>query len=265
MKILKIWWHVSVQRNHHQAKYENTVLVHSAVHSLNVPGLCFHIWPDDGSLELNHVADILILITIYIVVIFTGINYHIIAIHNGMDPFKINVPCLTKTYMSLVVQRHLKNPHFSVWNRTQEFFLLHRYDSSIQGTCKEAIKIADLIPNVCATFLLPPTFSLFSWYSHPKWEVKAYVSYFSKMDSRRMEWWGIVMVPGSIYCFPLKLAVKFWNPRQNYSCAQRHVNPSRSASQGANTSYRTRFIHYIRSNCHSRQRVYIYIGLATPP
>ena len=106
---------------------------------------------------------------------------------------------------------------------------------------------------------------LFSRDSHPKWEVKAYVSYFSKMDSRRMEWWGIVMVPGSIYHFPLKLAVKVWNLRQNYSCAQRHVNPSRSASQGANTSYRTRFIHYIRSNCHSRQRVYIYIGLATPP
>ena len=159
----------------------------------------------------------------------------------------------------------LKNPHFSAWNSTQEFFMLHRHDISIQGTCKEAIKIADLIPNVCATFLLPHTFAQFSWYSHPKWEVKAYVSYFSKMDSRRMEWWGIFMVPGSIYCFPLKLAVKFWNLRQNYSCAQRHVNPSRSASQGANTSYRTRFIHYIRSNCHSRQHVYIYIGLATPP
>jgi len=40
--------------------------------------------------------------------------------------------------------------------------MLYRYDSSIQETCKEAIKIADLIPNICATFLLPPTFA----YSH---------------------------------------------------------------------------------------------------
>ena len=27
---------------------------------------CFHIWPDDGSFELKHVAEFLILITIYI-------------------------------------------------------------------------------------------------------------------------------------------------------------------------------------------------------
>lgn len=40
--------------------------------------------------------------------------------------------------------------------------MLYRHDSSIQETCKEAIKIADLIPNICATFLLPPTFA----YSH---------------------------------------------------------------------------------------------------
>ena len=48
------------------------------VHSLNVPGLRFHIWPDGGSFEPKHVAEFLILITIYIyiVVSLTGINYY---------------------------------------------------------------------------------------------------------------------------------------------------------------------------------------------
>ena len=45
------------------------------VHSMNVPGLCLHIWPDDFSFETKHVAEFLILITIYIVVLLTGINY----------------------------------------------------------------------------------------------------------------------------------------------------------------------------------------------
>jgi len=27
------------------------------VRTLNVPGLCFHIWPDDGSFEPKHVAE----------------------------------------------------------------------------------------------------------------------------------------------------------------------------------------------------------------
>jgi len=40
--------------------------------------------------------------------------------------------------------------------------MLHRHGSSIQETCKEAIKIAGLIPNVCATSLLPSKFA----YSH---------------------------------------------------------------------------------------------------
>ena len=48
------------------------------VHSLNVPGLCFHIWPDGGSFEPTHVAEFLILITIYFVVLLTEINYYII-------------------------------------------------------------------------------------------------------------------------------------------------------------------------------------------
>jgi len=43
------------------------------VHSLNVPGLCFHIWTDNGSFEPKHVAEFLIFITIYIVLL-TGIN-----------------------------------------------------------------------------------------------------------------------------------------------------------------------------------------------
>ena len=46
------------------------------VHTLGVTGLCFHIWPDDGSLELKHVAEFLILITMYNVVLLTGINYY---------------------------------------------------------------------------------------------------------------------------------------------------------------------------------------------
>jgi len=36
------------------------------VHTLNVPGLCFRIWPDDGFFEPNHVAEFVILINIYI-------------------------------------------------------------------------------------------------------------------------------------------------------------------------------------------------------
>jgi len=36
------------------------------VHFLNVPVLCFHIWPDDGSFEPKHVARVLILITMFI-------------------------------------------------------------------------------------------------------------------------------------------------------------------------------------------------------
>ena len=51
---------------------------------------CFHIWPNDVSFELKHVAEFLILITIYIVVLLTGINNYIIAIHNGMAPMKKN-------------------------------------------------------------------------------------------------------------------------------------------------------------------------------
>ena len=48
----------------------------------------FCVWPDDGTFEPKHVAEFLILITIYIVVLLTGINYYIIAIHNGVAPIK---------------------------------------------------------------------------------------------------------------------------------------------------------------------------------
>ena len=57
------------------------------MHFLNVPGLCFHIWPDDGFYEPKHVAEFLILIIIYIVLL-AGIDYYIIAIHSGMTPVK---------------------------------------------------------------------------------------------------------------------------------------------------------------------------------
>ena len=49
----------------------------------------FYIWPDDGSFEPKYVPEVLILITIYIVVLVTGINYYIIAIHNGLAPIKV--------------------------------------------------------------------------------------------------------------------------------------------------------------------------------
>ena len=42
---------------------------------MNVAGLCFHIWPDDVSFEPKYVAEYLILITVYIVVLLNGINY----------------------------------------------------------------------------------------------------------------------------------------------------------------------------------------------
>jgi len=51
----------------------------------------FSIWPDYGSFELKRVAEFLISITVYIVVLLTGINYSIIAIHNGMAPIKVSV------------------------------------------------------------------------------------------------------------------------------------------------------------------------------
>ena len=60
----------------------------SACTECTLPGLCFYIWPDDGSFELKNVAEFLILITTHIVVLLTRINYYIIAIHNGMVSIK---------------------------------------------------------------------------------------------------------------------------------------------------------------------------------
>jgi len=47
------------------------------------------IWPDDGFFEPKHVAEFLISITIYTVVLLTGTHYYNIAIHNRMAPTKI--------------------------------------------------------------------------------------------------------------------------------------------------------------------------------
>jgi hypothetical protein len=154
--------------------------------------------------------------------------------------------CFTQTHTSSGVS-HLNNAHFNTFNRTQKPCALHRHEKCWEAT------IAGLLSEVSSQMLTQP----FSRYSHPKREVKTDISYFSKMGCRRVEWWRTARVPWSIYCFLLKLAVRFWNLRQNYSCAQRHINPSRSASQGANTSCRTRFIHYVRSDCQSRHRPYI--------
>ena len=61
-------------------------------HSLNSPGLCFHIWPDDGSFEPKQVAEFLILITIYIVVLLTGINYYIKILKQQSRKSHIQLP-----------------------------------------------------------------------------------------------------------------------------------------------------------------------------
>jgi len=45
-----------------------------------------NILPEDGSFEQNHVADVLLFIKYYIVVLLTEINYYVIAKHNGTDP-----------------------------------------------------------------------------------------------------------------------------------------------------------------------------------
>ena len=45
------------------------------VHSLTVPVLFFHMFSDDGSFEPKYVAEFLIMVTIYIVQLLTGINY----------------------------------------------------------------------------------------------------------------------------------------------------------------------------------------------
>ena len=55
-----------------------------ALSDCTVPGLCFHIWPDDGSFELKHVAEFLISVTIYIVVLLTGINYYVKTLLHGI-------------------------------------------------------------------------------------------------------------------------------------------------------------------------------------
>jgi hypothetical protein len=66
--------------NHHQAKYQNTVLVHSASTVFwNLAWWWFS--------ELKHVAKFLILIT-NICCVIDWINYCIIAKHNGMAPIK---------------------------------------------------------------------------------------------------------------------------------------------------------------------------------
>ena len=54
-----------------------------------VAGLCFYIWPDDDSFDPKHVTEFLILITVYIVVLLTGINYYITVVHNGMTTIKV--------------------------------------------------------------------------------------------------------------------------------------------------------------------------------
>ena len=50
------------------------------VHCLNVPVLCFHIWPDDGSFEPKNFAEFLIIFTnICCVIVRTNLLYHINA------------------------------------------------------------------------------------------------------------------------------------------------------------------------------------------
>jgi hypothetical protein len=106
-------------------------------------------------------------------------------------------------------------------------------------------------PSTTYIFYIPMVFS-----SKMKSESVRQLSFQNGLDVHGTKGY-IVRGLGSIQ-FPLKLAVRFWNLRQNYSCARRHVNPSRSASRGGNTSYRTRFIHYTRSDCHSaRARLHL--------
>jgi hypothetical protein len=52
--------------------------------------MCFGIWPDFGSIEKKHVVEFLVLITIYIVVLLTGINTLYIYIYIGKGKGKLN-------------------------------------------------------------------------------------------------------------------------------------------------------------------------------
>ena len=97
---------------------------------LNVPGLCFHIRPDDGSFEPKHVAKFLILITIYNAVLLTGINYYIIAIHNGMAPMKVikygsrfPKPVSFSSALSGSMLLSLKCRNLSIWYNLSHFIV----------------------------------------------------------------------------------------------------------------------------------------------
>jgi hypothetical protein len=82
------------------------------VHSVNVPVLCFHIWPDDGSFEPKHVAEFLILITIYNAVLLTEIIYYIIVIRNGMAPIKEHKRGLFYSSLAIIItERNGMPPH----------------------------------------------------------------------------------------------------------------------------------------------------------
>jgi len=89
------------KKNHHQAKYKNTVLVHSASAHTMVCALAectsFDIWPDDGSVNRNMAPDFKYFITNICCVIDWG-NYCIIAKHNGVASFKVQHTFTHKQY-----------------------------------------------------------------------------------------------------------------------------------------------------------------------
>ena len=56
-------------------RYKGTI-IRPNMSTHNVPVLCFHIWPDDGSFVPKHVAEFLVLVTIRIVALLAEINYY---------------------------------------------------------------------------------------------------------------------------------------------------------------------------------------------
>jgi len=81
------------------------------VHSLNVPGMCLHVWPDDGSFEPKQVAEFLILIAVYIVVLkdWNNLLYYCNTQRDGSYKKYICSKCTVRTVYSQY-QTHLLLP-----------------------------------------------------------------------------------------------------------------------------------------------------------
>jgi len=89
--------------------------------------LCFHIWPGDGSFEPKYVAEFLILIAIYVVVLLTGINYLLLQYTTGWLLSKARVFLLMYMEVKKKIHASLRSGMiFSLVLAPISFFYLRR-------------------------------------------------------------------------------------------------------------------------------------------